>query len=116
MVLVRLLDPVDLIDESDLIETRPAGYRLSVTGDQVDPLAVEERGREARGEPDRSRHRPLLRVAGDVARRAVPRRSTSTASGLVRGYSDVDAEVASLEAFWGGDLDDGIVTIVVLEA
>lgn len=36
-----------------LIETRPGGYRLAVSSDEVDALAVEGRARAAKREPDR---------------------------------------------------------------
>lgn len=41
------------LGETDLIETRPGGYRLSVRADQVDALDVEDRASRARHERDR---------------------------------------------------------------
>jgi predicted ATPase/DNA-binding SARP family transcriptional activator len=41
------------LGDSDVIETRPNGYRLAVSADNVDALAVEAKARAAKLEPDR---------------------------------------------------------------
>ena len=43
------------LGDDSLIETCPGGYRLAVTADQVDALAVEERSQAARSERDSAR-------------------------------------------------------------
>jgi predicted ATPase/DNA-binding SARP family transcriptional activator len=43
------------LGESDVIETRPNGYRLVISADNVDALAIEANARAAKLEPDRNK-------------------------------------------------------------